>query len=159
MTEELTRQQQDQLEKKLQQLWQDDFPLSNAMQIQVNNFSEHSLTTLMPLQSNTNTHGTAFAGSLYAAQALTAWGMLYLELASQQLDASIIHASGQIEFARPLEQDIAMVCTLPDAPAHMQTLRSSGKLRLSLSTTATGINQPDEIASRFSGDYLVRLNR
>ncbi|MEM9622783.1 MAG: YiiD C-terminal domain-containing protein [Pseudomonadota bacterium] len=155
MSSQLTRQIE--LQQQLQDLWRRDFPLSNAMGIQVTQFAEHTLTTCTPLQANTNTHGTAFAGSLYSAQALTAWGVLYLELASREIDASIIHANAQIEFSQPLAAEIVARCTLADADARMVALQDKGKLRLSLTTTVTATQA--DIVSNFTGDYVIRLNR
>ncbi len=141
--------------QQLQQLWQSDFPLSNAMQVQVKSFEDHVLTTEAALAPNTNTHGTAFAGSLYAIEALTAWGAVYLALAREQLDASIIHAAGQIEFAKPIREAIVARCSIAEHIHGFGQLRETGKLRLSLRTDVVAA---DELCSSFSGDYVIRLN-
>ena len=70
----------DALCKDLQSIWDQSFPLCGAMGLTVVSFDNHLLTTEAPLVLNTNIHGTAFAGSLYAIEAITAWGALYLEL-------------------------------------------------------------------------------
>ena len=67
---------------ELQTLWHEHFPLSKAMGLEVVSFEDHVLTTRAPLSLNTNIHNTAFAGSLYAIEAMTAWGVLYLEIVS-----------------------------------------------------------------------------
>ena len=145
----------DPLCQELQNLWHQDFPLSKAMDMHVAGFADHVITTHTSLVPNTNTHGTAFAGSLYAIEALTAWGLLYLELAHAGLDGSIIHASGNIEFAKPVTDDIVATSSFVSHPDPMEELRQTGKLRLSL---ITEVAAEGTVASRFEGLYVVRLN-
>ena len=141
--------------QNLQTLWHQDFPLSKAMDMRVESFVDHVLITRTPLTPNTNTHGTAFAGSLYAIEALTAWGLLYLELQLSKLDASIIHAHGSIDFAKPVREDIVTHADFAGHEAALAELKSKGKTRLTLKSSVTAGGQ---IASEFSGDYMVRLN-
>ena len=125
------------------------------MDIHVASFDDHILKTRSGLEGNTNTHGTAFAGSLYAIEALTAWSLLYLELAVANLDASIIHASGNIEFAKTIKQDIVATSNFAGHAAALEKLKESGKVRLTLHTE---VHAGGELASRFEGLYVVRLN-
>jgi len=140
----------------LQALWHRDFPLSKAMDLRVQTFKDRTLASRASLAPNTNTHGTAFAGSLYAIQALTAWGLIYLELQIMGLDASIVHASGKIEFAKPVQEDIVALACFDDDQTLRQQLQDRGKARLELTTT---VHAGDDTASRFAGVYVVRLNR
>ena len=139
----------------LENLWHQDFPLSNAMQMQVAQFDGIELNTRTPLEPNTNIHGTAFAGSLYAIQALTAWGLLYLQLKLAGIDASIIHASGQIEFTKPVTGDIFARSSFAGHNNSLNNMASTGKVKLEL---VTEVVANDQVASRFSGIYLARLN-
>ncbi len=137
----------------LQRLWHRDFPLSKTMDVRVASFADHVLTTRTSLTPNTNIHGTAFAGSLYAIEALTAWGLLYLELAQANLQASIIHASGNIEFARPVQEDIVARSSFDGHAGALDTLREQGRVKLTL---ATEVHAGGELASRFEGVYIAR---
>ena len=64
--------------QQLQTIWHEQIPLSKAMQMQITDFDGDVLTTQASLEPNVNVHGTTFAGSLYAIQALTGWGMMHL---------------------------------------------------------------------------------
>jgi thioesterase domain-containing protein len=141
--------------QQLQQLWQSDFPLSTAMQMRAETFEDHVLTTAAALAPNTNTHGSAFGGSLYAIQALTAWGAVYLALARENLQASILHASGQIKFDQPIRETILTRCSIAEHMNDFEELRNTGKLRLNLSTQVVVEETPH---SSFSGDFTIRLN-
>ena len=146
----------------LQALWHEHFPLSKAMDVRVMSFSDHQLTTRTSLAPNTNVHNSAFAGSLYAIESLTAWGVLYLELEQAGFDASIIHARGNIEFNTPVRDDIIAVSDFSGHEHIFEELRTTGKSRLSLTTRvfpASQVADQERAASQFEGLYVVRLNR
>ena len=138
----------------LQTVWDEHFPMVRAMGVKVGRYHNHALTTHTPLTGNTNVHGTAFAGSLYAIQALTAWGLLYLELATSGLDASIVHASGNVESAEPVKGEIVATSSLGEHTGAMTELAQTGRIRLELTAEVIA---DDRVASRFRGDYVVRL--
>lgn len=120
-------------------------------------FSDHVLTTQSRLQpNNTNTHGTAFGGSLYAMEALTAWSLLWLEMRTAGLSGSIIHAHGSVDFLRTVREDIVAVADFSNHLGTLKTLARDGRVRTTLSVE---IHAEGELASRFEGDYTVRLRR
>ena len=126
------------------------------MGLEVLSYDNHVLTTRAPLFLNTNIHDTAFAGSLYAIEAMTAWGVLYLEIVSAELEASIIHAHGDINFAKTIQEDIVAQSDFSQLTHCINELRDNGKTRMSISTQ---VYANDELASEFKGDYLARLDR
>ena len=142
---------------ELQTIWHQQIPLSQAMQMQIADFDGRVLTTEASLAPNVNVHGTAFAGSLYAIQALTGWGMMHLQLKLNALDASIVIASGQINYAKPVAQDIYVRCSFGEHAAEMTKLKATGKGRFPL--TCQVLLADGHPAGEFSGDYAVRLNR
>lgn len=143
--------------QKLQTLWQHDFPLTAAMGMQVVSFVDHVLVTRSSLQpNNTNTHGTAFGGSLYAIEALTAWSLLWMEMQAANLPGSIIHAHGNIDFMKTIREDIVAVADFSPHVDALADLKANGKLRISLTTE---VHAGGELASRFTGDYTARVER
>lgn len=143
--------------ESLTALWAKDFPLTHALGMEVVSFTDHVLTTWASLEpNNTNTHGTAFGGSLYAIEALTAWSLLWLEMQAAGLSGSIIHARGSIEFVRTVREDIVAVADFSTQPEALGQLARDGKVRVSL---VTEVNDRDGLASRFEGDYTARLTR
>ena len=143
--------------RRLEDLWARDFPLTDAMRMQVESFSDHVLTTRSALEpNNTNTHGTAFGGSLYAIEALTAWSLLWLEMQSAGLSGSIIHARGNIEFMRTIREDIVAVADFSAHGEALEHLARDGKMRATLTTE---VHAEGELASRFEGEYTARLPR
>ena len=143
--------------QQLQTIWHKQIPLSKAMQMQITDFDGEMLTTQASLEPNVNVHGTAFAGSLYAIQALTGWGMMHLQLKLNALDASIVIASGQINYAKPVGEDIAVRCRFGEHQTEMEKLKGTGKGRFPL--TCDVLLADGSPAGEFSGVYAVRLNR
>lgn len=143
--------------ERLQRTWHDEIPISEAMGIRIESFTNGTLVVRAALAPNINVHGTAFAGSLYAIAALTGWGMTWLQLEQRALSASIVIASGTIDYAKPIAEDIVARCRF-DTASHANSWRDlerSGKCRLPLECEL-GTN--DLVAARFRGDYAVRMN-
>ena len=141
----------------LQAIWYQQIPLSKAMDMRIVDFADNTLTCCASLAPNVNVHGTAFAGSLYAVQALTGWGMMHLQLQLHELDASIVIANGQIDYAKPVAEKIVVSCSFAGQEAAMDTLQKSGKGRFQL-TSKVQLSDGSSAGS-FSGLYAVRLNR
>ena len=141
---------------RLEDLWAKDFPLAGAMGMEVVSFADHVLTRAALEPNNTNTHGTAFGGSLYAIEALTAWSLLWLEMQAAGLPGSIIHARGNIEFVRTIAEDIVAVADFSQHVDALKDLARDGKLR---ATLITEVHAEGELAGRFEGEYTARLPR
>jgi len=141
----------------LQAIWYQQIPLSKAMDMRIVDFADNTLTCCASLAPNVNVHGTAFAGSLYAVQALTGWGMMHLQLQLHELDASIVIANGQIDYAKPVAEEIVVSCSFAGQEAAMDNLQKSGKGRFQL-TSKVQLSDGWSAGS-FSGLYAVRLNR
>ena len=141
----------------LQAIWYQQIPLSKAMDMRIVDFADNTLTCCASLAPNVNVHGTAFAGSLYAVQALTGWGMMHLQLQLHELDASIVIANGQINYAKPVAEEIVVSCSFAGQEAAMDNLQKSGKGRFQL-TSKVQLSDGSSAGS-FSGLYAVRLNR
>ena len=141
----------------LQSIWYQQIPLSKAMDMRIVDFTDNTLTCSASLAPNVNVHGTAFAGSLYAVQALTGWGMMHLQLQLHELDASIVIANGQIDYAKPVAEEIVVSCSFAGQEAAMDNLQKSGNGRFQL-TSKVQLSDGSSAGS-FSGLYAVRLNR
>jgi len=128
--------------------------MSEAMDLTLESFENNVLTTSAALAPNVNVHGTAFAGSLYSVQALTGWGMVWLQLRLMGLDASIVIASGKIDYLKPLKESLRTQCDFGVHHQAMLELKERGRARFNLECS---INGEQGLASKFSGDYAVML--
>ena len=83
--------------------------------------------------------------------------MMHLQLQLHDLDASIVIANGQIDYAKPVAEEIVVTCSFGGQEAAMDNLQKSGKGRFQL--TSDVILKDGSSAGSFSGLYAVRLNR
>ncbi len=142
------------LTDELQEIWHNEIPLSKNMELSIVSFANNQLITRASLAPNVNVHGTAFAGSLYAVQALTGWGMMHLQTQMLGVDASILIANGNIDYSLPVKQDIISICQFDGYESEIKSLLDNGKARFHLKC-AVGIG--DAVASSFDGVYAVKI--
>jgi len=142
------------LTTQLQDIWYKEIPLSKSMELSIESFANNQLITRANLAPNVNVHGTAFAGSLYSVQALTGWGMMYLQTQMMGLDASILIAKGNIDYSLPVNQDIIAICQFDGYKSEIKSLLEDGKARFHLKC-AVGLG--DSVASTFDGVYVVKI--
>lgn len=111
-----------------------EIPLANAMDFSISHLSEHEIRVSAPLSENVNVHGTGFAGSLYSAAVLSAWGLTTHILAQTDHDADVVVAKAEIRYKSPVHTDIQCHCEVEAEACEMflKHLESHGRGRLSL---------------------------
>ena len=140
----------------LVQVWHEQIPLSVAMGVELQSFEDNVLVVAAELEPNINLHGTGFAGSLYAINALCGWSMVHLQLQLRGIDASIVLADGRIKYSRPVTGRIVARCDFGQQLQALDTLESKGKARFTLgSTIAENDNSDSRSAASFEGDFAV----
>ena len=123
------------------------------MELSISSFDGVRLVTQARLEPNVNVHGTAFAGSLYAIQALTGWGMMHLQTRILAIDASILITHGNIDYAAPVKEDIIAVCDFYNLGEEVQDLVEKHKARFNLTCSVMTDNSTTSV---FNGVYAVK---
>ncbi len=95
----------------------DAIPLSEAMDFKILELSDRHIQVRAPLEANINVHGTGFAGSIYAAGALSAWALAYYILQKAELDAKLVLSKANIRYRRPVTKDIECRARITDEQA------------------------------------------
>ncbi|WP_035476460.1 bifunctional GNAT family N-acetyltransferase/hotdog fold thioesterase [Aliagarivorans taiwanensis] len=90
---------------ELQQIFNQQIPLSEKMGLRLRQYTGNRLTTSLPLAGNHNPHQTMFAGSLYNLATLSAWGMIWLMLKEHGIDADIVLAKSEIRHRHAVTED------------------------------------------------------
>jgi thioesterase domain-containing protein len=138
--------------------WHREIPIVAAMGMRVERYDGRSLTVRAPMQPNRNVHGTTFAGSLYSACVLTAWGAVWLALREQGLEGVIYAAESTVKYRKGVERDFVCSCTL-DADAFrggLDAFKTSGRASFDLVCT---IDNGDKRAVTFMGKYVVHAKQ
>jgi len=108
---ELSRQEQ-----MLVQYMAQHLPVAVAMQVKVRAWDGCQLCLCAPLASNFNDKGTAFGGSLIALATLSCWGVCWLGLLRDGIQADLVLAQQSSRFLRPVWSELrAIAVSLPKA--------------------------------------------
>lgn len=129
-----------------EELWVEDsiatsMPPAAKLCIRVHTLDETdgSLSLAMPLDGNTNIHGTAFAGSLYSVAGLCAWYTLVCYLRTRHLHEryAVVMKSAKILYRRPVRSATVVArSTLPSfklCDRFLTSLEAKGKSYLDVS--------------------------
>ncbi|RAJ96362.1 bifunctional GNAT family N-acetyltransferase/hotdog fold thioesterase [Aliidiomarina maris] len=141
---------------ELQQTWQQQIPISDAMGIRIYQYTGRSLETRANLARNVNVHDTMFAGSIYSLATLTGWGMVQLQLQEKELDGAVVLAEGSIKYLKPLASEPRAVVYLEDLHGNMQVLRKHKNAHLNVDVT---VYDEDTPVAYFNGRYVVKAQR
>jgi len=127
-----------------------------ALQPQVLDWQSGRLRLAAPLAANVNDKGCAFGGSLGSLMTLAGWGLVFLELSSESIEADIFVADSRVRYLKPVFEDLLVEAAFDDASEHAalaQTLRRQG--RASIRLKATTRLQDGGTAATFVGRYVA----
>jgi len=97
--------------KELQKILHSEIPLTNAIGIEVGEYTGLALTLHAPLENNINHKRTAFGGSLYSVAVLSGWGLIYLLLKKHNIEGRIVIEESNTKFLKPVVSDITAKCS------------------------------------------------
>ena len=146
----------DDLIQQLERTLAADLPLSKAMQLSVVDWDGRILSMRMPLEPNKNHQYSAFGGSLYALCTIVGWGTLFLMLAQEKLQGSVVIRRGNIRYHRPVVSQQIVAQGLPIDPEQQayfyELMRSKGRSKLDLSSQIVDDQGP---LVTFKGSFVV----
>jgi thioesterase domain-containing protein len=106
---------------ELEALVRQQIPLSRALDYRVRSPDDLAIAVEAPLEPNTNIHGSAFAGSLYALAVLTAWGLCAQLLGRAGVEADRVVADAATGFVSGIRREgratLAVSVTIDEGPA------------------------------------------
>ena len=127
-----------------------------AMQPSIDHWQDGHLRLRAPLAANVNDKGCAFGGSLCSLMTLASWGLVYMELAQQGIDADIFVADSRVRYLKPVFEDLHVDACFDDASeraALLDALRRQG--RASIRLQARTLLADGGVAATFVGRYVA----
>lgn len=127
-----------------------------ALQPQVMGWEQGRLRLSAPLAANVNDKGCAFGGSLASLMTLAAWGLVFLELSTQGIEADIFVADSRVRYLKPVFEDLHIEAGFDDPAEHAalaDTLRRQGRASIRLQARAS--LQDGGTAATFVGRYVA----
>jgi thioesterase domain-containing protein len=120
---------------ELNQFLNSQFPLASAMGVEILHADLASTLVRAPLNLNHNHIGSGFGGSLNAALVFACYAWFYNWLEISGLKGEVILQKSQIEYTKPVREELRATCFAPDPPelnAAFEAFKSKGKARLKL---------------------------
>ncbi|MES2858327.1 MAG: YiiD C-terminal domain-containing protein [Pseudomonadota bacterium] len=127
-----------------------------ALQPQVLDWEAGRLRLSAPLAANVNDKGCAFGGSLGSLMTLAAWGLVFLEMSTQGIEADIFVADSRVRYLKPVFEDLRVEAAFDDAGEHAalaDTLRRQGRASIRLKASAGLLD--GGTAATFVGRYVA----
>ncbi len=141
---------------ELQNLLNREIPLSQHMGAQIQKIDPMELLMYLPLNANKNHKNTLFGGSLYAACALSCYGLFLSGLRDKGiLTQNIVIADGNIRYLQPVTQDTVVKAEWPtkiEKSDFFDQLKAKGKARITMKATIT---ENQLIACEFTGRFVA----
>lgn len=136
------------IEAKLQaqqliQFIRDEIPLAHAMDLELADCNEHTLTLRAPLTPNVNDKGCAFGGSLVSVMTLSGWALVELALRRRGMDCDVFVAESSVRYLAPLWDDFlseARIAADASWATFFTTLASRGRARIAVDCVVPGTN-------------------
>ncbi|CCQ10202.1 galactoside O-acetyltransferase [Pseudoalteromonas luteoviolacea B = ATCC 29581] len=138
--------------KILQNTWRESIPISDAMGIKVESYTDWQFSTRADLKANLNLHNSMFAGSIYSMATLTGWGATYLALKEQGLEGNIVLADANMKYLKPLTTAPVASVTIADCMGNLRTLESEGKAKY---VVPVNVYDGDVLVAKFEGTFVV----
>ncbi len=132
-----------------------EIAVARALGIRAAQADAGGVTLTLPLASNANDKGTAFAGSLYSVAVLAGWACLHLMLRGEGVHASIVAHETTARYLLPVTTDVAAQAIAPagaDLARVLRTLRRARPARIGVSVT---VMQHGAVAVEFLGQYAL----
>ncbi|KZN46619.1 bifunctional GNAT family N-acetyltransferase/hotdog fold thioesterase [Pseudoalteromonas luteoviolacea] len=136
----------------LQDTWRESIPISDAMGIKVESYTDWQFETKADLKANLNLHNSMFAGSVYSMATLTGWGATYLALKEHNLEGDIVLADANIKYLKPLTTAPGATVTLSECEGELSELESAGKARY---TVPVNVYDGDVLVAKFCGEFVI----
>jgi thioesterase domain-containing protein len=139
--------------REIEQYFRDKIPLTRAMVVRVESWSDGKLILSAPLEANHNHLGTAFGGSLNALAMLAGYGLIWLSLGDA--NAHVVVRRGTANFLKPVRGELRAACQVlgeAEMEAFRQRFLASGKARITLLAV---IETEEGAAVEFEGEYVA----
>lgn len=134
----------------------DHIPLTRAMEVEVGDVSDTSLTLTAPLAPNINHRETVFGGSASALCILSAWSFIHCRLRQHpEIKPRIVIQRNSMDYLKPVLGEFKATCTLGSEKdwsflIKCLTRKKVGRIKLTSQLTSEG-----EDVGSFEGSFVI----
>ena len=134
-----------------------NIPLTQAMQLQVDDFCGHQLNMSAPLLPNINDKGTAFGGSGATLKIISGWSLLKLNLLQHDMHHDIVISKSTCRWRKPLTDQLLARASLESSTAFEEFLlkfKEKGKT-MTIEVNTEIYNAQGETCSSMKAKYAI----
>jgi len=139
---------------QLKQTWYQGIPMSEFMALEISDFGASHFQSSASMKSCINVHQSMFAGAIYSQAVLTGWGLLHLALIRLGLKGSIVLASGEMKYRRPITESPCARVESSLELADFSTLVAGKNCSIALSVLMSE-GGGEQTCATFSGRYVI----
>lgn len=133
-------------------------PVVAAMDVQIKDISDQSITLGAPLNTNINYEGTVFGGSLNTACILSCYLLVHHLLKSKQIEfSSLVIQNSTIDYKIPVQADFSAKAIVTDKAEGLllKLLDKKGMGRIEVRSCITTEDNPEELVE-FKARFVVK---
>lgn len=141
---------------ELEQFLHQQIPISKAFGVKVIKADQQQVELLCPLEPNHNHLGTAFGGSLSAVAILAGYTWIFQELNRLGHQVHILLKHSEIEYHKPVKEDLRAVCDGSSGEAFENFLKAFEKKGLARIELKTEIKTSEGVACTLQGEFVAQ---
>lgn len=140
--------------KALVTKWYQGIPVTQFLELNISNATSDYVETSASMTKSINVHQSMFAGAIYSQAVLTGWGLIHLRAQLAGVDGSIVLASGDIKYRKPITSNPRGVVIENLPLASFDVVSNDQKLHIELTVN---MYQGDEsqASAQFIGRYVI----
>lgn len=142
---------------ELRSLLYSEIPMSSAMEVEVTEESETSITLKAPLSVNRNHLDTAFGGSLSTLLILSCYAWLFQRMNQEGFSCHVLIQEGHTDFILPVKEDLKAICYAPDRKSFEKFLESFRRKGVGRMTLKAEIITSSGKACDFHGVFIAQM--
>ncbi|MGB0835102.1 MAG: YiiD C-terminal domain-containing protein [Psychrobium sp.] len=138
----------------LVETWHQGIPVTEFLGLTITHSSSTRVETSADMEKSINVHQSMFAGAIYSQAVLTGWGLIHLRAQQAGINGSIVLASGDIKYRKPITESPRGVVNASLPLSDFMVINDGDKYRVEL-TVNMHQGESDEASAQFIGRYVI----
>lgn len=134
--------------------WHQGIPVTKFLALDITEATSTRVETSASMSQSINVHQSMFAGAIYSQAVLTGWGLIHLRAQLAGVNGSIVLASGDIKYRKPIMANPRGVVIENLPLAGFDVINVDEKLRIEL-TVNMFQGDEEQASAQFIGRYVI----
>lgn len=140
--------------QRLVETWHQGIPVTEFLGLDITFNDASRVETCADMEKSINVHQSMFAGAIYSQAVLTGWGLIHLRAQQAGVSGSIVLASGDIKYRKPITESPRGVVNETISLSDFSVLEQGNKYRIELKVNMYQ-GDSEEASAQFIGRYVI----